>query len=453
MAANLFFLVLPLDLQLCIVHTWVYSDDDVRQLAALSAVDVACCCRSLRHQILEILGHSTFLAIYDSSVCQNVTEFVCFVNWLFKRGIAVKTLWLTDRSRTNFSAHSMRCMSTVEGLMLSIPHFCSYSSLHGVFYGCPNTLFIALPLHRAVISRVWLQLAYVIPLASCQAVVICVENHSQFDQQYMRDMVKELNVLLTEDQEELTAPPAVGRVGAFDSICHAACNSLTASGVTRLLRLCPNLTDLLVETAGSDVLAAVLELEQSRQRLTCFTQCNDGCSFIKCKLDVSGVRCMNVLGLMGKVGHCLCKTHGLEDILSHCPHLELFYCCGAAGDCCLQTIARYCKNLKSLLLDNDKEQQVEGVHYFTDMGLQELFVSCPDLKTLWLGNAPNVTFHSLQAIIDCRLGLEDLAWSTVGFGQRRIKRFRSKARKAKLTPVPLRERWAEIPVVWRMWWC
>lgn len=450
MAANLFFLVLPLDLQLCIVHTWLYADDDVRQLAALSAVDVACCCRSLRQQILEILGHPTFLAIYDSSVCQNITDFVCFVNWLFKRGIAVRTLWVTERSRAKFSIHNMCRMSTVEGLVLDIPYVCSYSSLYGVLYCCPNILFIALSQnggHHAVVARVWLQLAYITPLVSRQAVMICVEN-SQFDQQCMRDMVKELNVLLTDDQEELTAP-AVGHAGAFDGICHAACNGLPASGVTRLLRLCPNLTDLLVETAGSDVLEAVLELEQSRRRLVRFTQCSDRCSFIVCKLSASGVCRMNLLGLMKKVGLCLCKAHGLEDILSHCPHLELFYCCGAAGDCCLKTVARCCKNLKVLLLDNDKEQQIE--HTLTDLGLQELFVSCPTLKVLWLGNAPKVTFHSLQAIIDCRLGLENLAWSIAGFGQRRVEKFRSKARKAKLIPVPVLERWAEIPAIWSMW--
>lgn len=100
--SSLFFR-LPDDLQLLVLQAWLTSEGDDRALLhILSTLDIAFCCRAVRHAFLSLAAHPALrwqsreqIMTQPCDSTWHIKDMLGYMGWLHSRGVAVKALSLT----------------------------------------------------------------------------------------------------------------------------------------------------------------------------------------------------------------------------------------------------------------------------------------------------------------------------------------------------------------------
>lgn len=148
-----FFHTLPMDIQVCVLQTWLGEVNDPDRLVALSALDIACCNKALRPALLDLTGHP--LNIWTKCATRLASKDLrCFILWLAARQVHVTGLVLTD---TNLQAlaknpFGLPFLPSVENIML-------YSSnvvgLYAVLNVCPHADSLEGSYSDGLIMQMW----------------------------------------------------------------------------------------------------------------------------------------------------------------------------------------------------------------------------------------------------------------------------------------------------------
>lgn len=136
----LFFDLLPLDLQLCVLLTWIgsdHSDDsDGQLLRTLSALDIACCSTKNRKLWLELAG-----SLYFRGMVPIKRYTGCYLLWLTDRRVAVRCLAVDERI-LGPQTLTLPCLTASQGPAsiseLIVAKFVHRPTLLYVLACCPN---------------------------------------------------------------------------------------------------------------------------------------------------------------------------------------------------------------------------------------------------------------------------------------------------------------------------
>lgn len=96
-----FFRLLPEDILLAILTTWLVSGDDKGLLTILSTLDIACCNKALRQSFLSLVAHPAltwagrgkYVDMIFAGDRWKIMDMTCYMNWIHTRGVRVKALW------------------------------------------------------------------------------------------------------------------------------------------------------------------------------------------------------------------------------------------------------------------------------------------------------------------------------------------------------------------------
>lgn len=140
-----FFTLLPADLQRHILQEWIgeAQDDGNALVLALSALDVACCRRSLRRQFLQLSAALNFSASDKSSSSVPIAwDIRCYMTWLQERKIAVTVLFLTAHNMRSLTqcteAEDVIRLDTITTLFISISPRLKRTAFLKVVRACPG---------------------------------------------------------------------------------------------------------------------------------------------------------------------------------------------------------------------------------------------------------------------------------------------------------------------------
>lgn len=487
---SLFFRLLPTDLQIDILHSWLDANDCGRTLLrALSSLDIAC------HRLDRPAYRLLVCLIPPFGQCspqtKEWTKYVAnYLQWLDSRKAAVRSLQLVghmDNMELLNTLHSTAMtLPFVETLCLSGTSLMPSKVLDALLRCCP--WLTSLSCHAIRPSEPLAALTA--PLTGLQTLTICGAHPESLKTLEMYGpQLRELRMEACPLTDELAALiretcPAlqvlevmmivnieelVSLLEACPYIRHLAFRGLDQAGITQVLAfqqikrlvIHPHLQCSLDSTVFANMLALRPDMEHLELALCKYSQ--DGgqlglgwagqldatvltAIFSNCPVvsnltiagkflegDLANViaqRCGNgsltSLNLMSATAHTQ-----LGIVLQTCgPFLKHFSISGIFQPQHLCAIAEYCTQLESLYLLPFNRSLVTDGHFIA------IIAACPHIKELKLSNLLGVTRAGLEAIIEHRLHLRKITM-VCSFTVADMEWFCQEVRDHDLLPVPV----------------
>lgn len=184
----------------------------------------------------------------------------------------------------------------------------------------------------------------------------------------------------------------------------ASCASMNLSALDRILAVCPDVVLLKLTGGWTDQEACLMRLADryahTLQHLTITLPATPFQEF-KAVLSCKMLQTLNVTGVD-------MSDADLQQLASNCPLLRV---------------------LRLSMIFNDLTM--------TDAGMRAVFAGCGQLKVVAVVGAKNLTFATLQGILDYKLHLVTFVWCGLGnFHKDHVSRFNQLAKNIGLFPVP-----------------
>lgn len=492
-----FWYILPTDIHICILLSWLCNEhDDGSLLMALSSLDIACCNRALRQPFLDLASCLIFPVHSFRNDCEvTVDDVQGLMTWLSSRRVALRSLFLNSSAQQQFTA-TPRTISSVcigsEGLdtarQVLLACGPGLTSIRCSQRMTPNTNLT--PLWDTLASNHFHQLerlvAPLIGVNSAMLVSVLTSNGQR---------LRELQLTNMPASDAILA--AIAQCKQLDTLSVCVCGS-QMDGIAGILHACCQLRKLVLESYAGDSKEELLGMLQVGKHLKEFhvTVAHGDMQAISCHvfsqllaehpwLDALGFQfygyasstrylqlcCLDLDQdhLVRILSHC-CPIkltirgvlyHGHQQLLSilgerlggtllelewfnctesviplvlQCRHLRRLRMHGMfLRDSFVHRLPIACRELQQLTWDNAGK----GVGEFGDAAMEALFFGCRELREVLLDNAPDLSFRTLQAVLDNALHLEKLSWRASTVTSAEVERFKMLARDQGMLPVPV----------------
>lgn len=465
----------PCDVQLDILQGWIGNPDSDRELLlTLSAMDVACCNRSLRRRFLELPARLAFqkAGCCENKTCLMILDMLCYMKWLRDRRIAVKCLHSRNKL-VDLPKVRDQLKFTLPCEILTLGHKTIPYWLEGILRACPDVHTVRWDGDEGVwIVRFW-ELLATVPLPKLSTLNLMAIRwhvaskylkglraighqlqHLRMPCTLLSDEV--LEVMVNHCQQLRTLDISMAGVPVWN--------------ILQLLRSCQQLQELtlrqhwcgdpraLLAAAGPRLHALSLEMYLPYEliahiiaaypflgRLQChgFRFCRSSkaraftpegpdpdCTqalealLIACG-DIADLeineRCPideTIVSMIGsRLGDALTSLtvnsfsgFWVDRLLLWCSSLARLTLCGIISDRCLQHLSMYCKHLENLSLRASHKLS------FVDAGMIAVFMGCRKLREVRWVHAPLITFASLQVVLELKLPIALFWKSRKGIG-------------------------------------
>lgn len=279
-----FFNVLPTDLQLLVLQSWL-GNHDAAQLLTSSALDIACCNHSLRETFLSLMYHPAFQWSkhdVDHFVSKHLTAFLV---WLHSRKVRMKSLFITNDNISLFVG-ARYTLPSVECLILWKLSPGKEAAINALLGVCPNVTSISSTLLNDFTSCQPLLLPRLCSL-NCAALDLNLAfgNHpfrepavgldglhlSRFfgrfttGIQHLQVIVIHNSKLIDSTMEVISDCKQLQRIVLTVTTCR-----LTSAGIIRFVASCRNLTELSLPLFSGDI-DAILQACRHHPKLRSFS--------------------------------------------------------------------------------------------------------------------------------------------------------------------------------------
>lgn len=492
----LFFQLLPLDLQLHVLKDWVLATDEGNQLMSaakpmriLSDLDIACCNKFNRQSFLSLIGHSSLL---PASLCCDVVnhelELVC---WMQSRSVQMKSLrvWKASRFAQDIFDRLPFTLSFVESLSVRDGH---HDALVSLFRLCPRItslhthendgsyFFQAIQTARPVYLKQLIMNEFTLEAADKTLVDLNIRHKHLDVPAHMHGLSPTLNFLVSSKVLGHLQTLSCSKVYNFSSLLLFLADCKELRELTLSFEGGPS-----PPTAKLESILCEAQQLQSFKLVDRMTSLKLGTAIANYshlqRIDInSNFYCKRTAELQLQASQLL-SSEEVEAILHACTHVSSVIMYGpmqlssqillgdkfgvALRSLCLTQSGRSgdpmdlsplkCSALKKLNLQNfcihgtslqrlvEQNTQLEYLtisaqiaNGLTDQVMEVLFAGCPLLKEVCVGYAYEVTFRSLQAILDNRLHLKNFKIEYSSIRPVDIQRFSEMAKEQGLLPAP-----------------
>lgn len=477
-----FFDLLPSDLHICILITWIKGGQSDRShdplLKTLSALGISCCSAKYRQPWLELAASMRFRG---TVWLKSYTE--CYWLWLSSRKVPVPCLTVCEQTTFTSDLHAgSRAAFTLPAILELIVHtVLDPHALEQLLSCCPNLTSI---FNTAANSHFWrvleahpaltlTEIAGTLP-EFAQAALVTHGHH-------LIKLDLELTIVTVRakwDSADIlamlpSACPLLESLSLMD--CHVFMPSLLSA-----LKACSRLTNLMLEpftlsgvsTISEMAIAATSILEtchlkrfvinmdtigSKEMQHRCFAQllaarseleylCFQGCSYSRTLGHLMNVALPhhNLVDNPAEDIVAVCahehlikltsqlvavSSQMLSKILARCPALEILdiSCFMVPVELCAVAV-RCCKQLQSLIIGSGVTPSEEDI--------LSVLAGLPCLKELKVWYRKHITFRVLQAIVDDKRCLHRFCCGWEGFQSAEVAKFRLLAKEAGMLPVP-----------------
>lgn len=476
---SLFFVLLPSDLQIELLHTWLNGHSDGSLVRALSALDIACA-RTNRQAWLSLLHQLPVLEEFSQT--QNHAENILDgLQWLSSRQIAVKSLLVpaavTPTNKDELSRPLALSLLSLETIVwMGVPE--SYALLAMVLRGAPNL---------SSLSSDCCYSAFTQSTSLPKLTTLNITGPLHQELVFLKFLGRQLLVLRVHSVTMTTSSAAL-IAGHCNSLRTLEITPHDVNNILQILEACHHLSDVTVHMQEDEEISRIIAEHPQLTRLTAHrypsrTDCVimadmlarrpelEYIQIAQCSYSTEGVLefrsmsltadllertltvCPTIHTLMIKLTYlteasaeiigrklgnrltsvavCLRHQQPLEILLQHCGaslktlHLDVF----VEIDDLLALIGR-CVRLETLFVDSH--------HHLSPFSADDVhtLATCKKLKDVTFRQLGRLSRSFLQAILDNKMCLQSLDLLFCGFSEEDAEWLRNEAKRLQHLPVP-----------------